>query len=130
MDIRAKTLVVLKKDTQLKAFRWTEVMGSEQLDDSHLKIRFHHHRECVQLFNLLVWWGASSPTSSPWTPRDSMLTQTGWVADRSYVMQFMFPDDIAPLRRLLELIQVYAPPAATESFSGICVKQRSANRAH
>jgi hypothetical protein len=39
-----------------------------------------------------------------------MLTQTGWVAGRSYVMQFMFPDDIAPLRRLLELIQVDAPP--------------------
>jgi hypothetical protein len=57
VDIRAKTLVVLKKDTPYKAFRWTEVMGSEQLDDSHLRIRFHHHRECVHNFNLLVWWG-------------------------------------------------------------------------
>lgn len=57
VDIRAKTLVVLKKDTPKKAFRWTEIMGSEQLDDSHLQIRFYHHRECVHLFNCLVWWG-------------------------------------------------------------------------
>ena len=45
MDIRAKTLIVLTKDTIHKAMRWTEILGSEQLDDSHLRIRFHHHRE-------------------------------------------------------------------------------------